>query len=45
MKKLKKHKNADECCADDFKCENCDKTFNSEHDLTLHQKTHGEVHG
>ena len=42
MKKLKKHKNADECCADDFKCENCDKTFNSEHDLRLHQKTHGE---
>ena len=38
---MHEHKKAAQSCGHEYKCENCDKSYESEKDLTLHQKTHG----
>ena len=34
------HKNDESACQANFKCDECDRTFRSENQLTIHQKKH-----
>ena len=40
LAEYQKHKNDEGSCQANFKCDECDKTFRSENQLTIHQKKH-----